>query len=1348
MFPKEERMDAPVRTFAELLVTCRVEAGMTQLELANKLDLKQQTVSRWEKGLARPRAKDIPALSKALNADEQRLLNAAGYSQHDVEPEGAPTYDQALPLYALAPERFERFCADFLDRYFRASGGRASRYGASGHDQRGIDILVEFPAKVYVFQCKRVEEFGAQKVHSAVAEQKYPAALSVLLLSNVASPKARDAITLHKDWQLWDREDISRRFRELPMVERTDLVDIYFPGKRLQLLGVPEDGPLLTVERFFKPLLKPGGFFSQDWDLVGRDGELQEVLSALQDDQVRVCVVVGAPGAGKTRFVRDTIAAIESRHRDVLVQCVSPTEDVRSEHLARLGERKKLLVVDDAQDREDIPLLLRFASDPDNKAKLLIASRPYARQPVEADAVGAGLHSSEIRTTVLEPLGLPETKALAGEVLTRFNGPAAAAGEIAAATVGMPLVTVMAAQVVAREKVHPSLLLNVQDFQRTVLARLQDVLTGRIVAGMDVERLNSVLRTIALLQPIFLEDPVLLAILNEVDGIAREDALRLMRLLTDAGVLFKRGLRYRLAPDLLADSIIQTKLLNPDGTASEKVSDIFDRADSQLLKNLLLNLGRLEWRMRKGDVTEGTKVLHSLMPKLQWLDDHRNAHVEAVEAVAFYQPRLALDFAAKLIKQGHGSNAGVCGMLKYAAYNGQYLDEACLLLWKACKDDARSLNQHPYHGIRVLKELAQFAPGKPLDYVRQVVRFALSLLNTPEALDGPYTPFDILEGALATEMLTSSASARTVTITRYQLDLSRASDIRKEVTTELVASIASANLRRAFLAARTLASALRGPPGGARDSAAWNDAHTQLLQDVLRTVRAAELHPVVLMRVAQSVGWHAGYGSAPRSELAQEIIKSLDATLPARFVRALMDGWGMETWKAREGRLRQAHEEHAAVLIQDLATEFPRGSDLFEFACKWLGEVRAVAPSGRSTAHIFLNRLIASSSEFAREVFTRRGEQTPLAEYGGVALAALLGFERSGGQAPGSPSLKAALRDDELPLLAEAYARQTTPFTSADFAVLGRVFGATDARALRFTPTIVQHLANQEPSLALEFVCKLNLSIAPDIAEDLFMRVGNEHGIPAEVIDADHWTRLLALVGDQDVLGEHYVKEFLRKAIQVVPAAVVDLLKARMLSAAREHEWAHAGLFDDDDAGLGFLSSPGAIELLRGLLDWVLQQKHPEQFSYGIGQVVGALCGPYDRAFLEMLLAWMSGGTQERVDLGAAVLHAAQNTIIYEHPALVRQFLEQAAALSEDALSDVTSAFYAATMSGGRSSTPGEPFREDVELKEHCEQVLASLSRVEPAYELYSNLLASAKEGIARQRREKDALDAQEAEQV
>lgn len=52
----------------------RVLALLTQDELAHMIDLSQNVISDWERGISTPRARDIVRLSRALNVRTDYLL--------------------------------------------------------------------------------------------------------------------------------------------------------------------------------------------------------------------------------------------------------------------------------------------------------------------------------------------------------------------------------------------------------------------------------------------------------------------------------------------------------------------------------------------------------------------------------------------------------------------------------------------------------------------------------------------------------------------------------------------------------------------------------------------------------------------------------------------------------------------------------------------------------------------------------------------------------------------------------------------------------------------------------------------------------------------------------------------------------------------------------------------------------------------------------------------------------------------------------------------------------------------------------------------------------------------------
>ena len=64
------------KSMAEVISSRRKELGMTQRELAEKLNITDKAVSKWERGLACPDTGTIPRLAELLGISLDELMNA------------------------------------------------------------------------------------------------------------------------------------------------------------------------------------------------------------------------------------------------------------------------------------------------------------------------------------------------------------------------------------------------------------------------------------------------------------------------------------------------------------------------------------------------------------------------------------------------------------------------------------------------------------------------------------------------------------------------------------------------------------------------------------------------------------------------------------------------------------------------------------------------------------------------------------------------------------------------------------------------------------------------------------------------------------------------------------------------------------------------------------------------------------------------------------------------------------------------------------------------------------------------------------------------------------------------
>ena len=64
------------KTFGEMISSLRKEKNMTQNDLAEKMNVTDKAVSKWERNLSCPDVNSIPKLAETLGVSVEELLNA------------------------------------------------------------------------------------------------------------------------------------------------------------------------------------------------------------------------------------------------------------------------------------------------------------------------------------------------------------------------------------------------------------------------------------------------------------------------------------------------------------------------------------------------------------------------------------------------------------------------------------------------------------------------------------------------------------------------------------------------------------------------------------------------------------------------------------------------------------------------------------------------------------------------------------------------------------------------------------------------------------------------------------------------------------------------------------------------------------------------------------------------------------------------------------------------------------------------------------------------------------------------------------------------------------------------
>ena len=436
----------------------------------------------------------------------------------------------------------------------------------------------------------------------------------------------------------------------------------------------------------------------------------------------------------------------------------------------------------------------------------------------------------------------------------------------------------------------------------------------------------------AIIQPFDVEDAAVSEICAKVEGIPQIETRRLLRLLVDAGVLFRRGGAYRLSPDLLADYIIESECIDCNGASTGYAEQIFDAANHRLLEHIVLNVGRLDWRRSNGNPSN-SRLMDEIWRKLRPEQEYGDPHLRAVKAVAYYQPRYALRFVEDLMCRGEYLH-DLPEITKFVAYNMEYLTEACECLWELGKNDSRPTHRHPEHGIRILAALAAVERNKPFEFNESVVDFALSLFERPDSWTIVHSPLEILRGIVQTEGHSTMSNGGTISFLPYQVRPEFVQPLLDKVRNAVVGLLSGPNLKIAIHAAAFVQEMIRYPMGLFNSKVpddtyeAWTKEFARTFVAIRDAIRAFPLDSLVLLELARSVSWHANYSGRGTRELATDILACLPNHLEFRTLIALADPFGRIFDRPRKTNDNTDWAKQAKLVAEDLLIALPGGETL------------------------------------------------------------------------------------------------------------------------------------------------------------------------------------------------------------------------------------------------------------------------------------------------------------------------------------------------------------------------------------------------------------------------------------
>lgn len=1339
--------------FGGIIKESRERLGWDQATLAKTMQVKQQSVSRWEKGQSRPDVDVVAALAEVLHIEVDGLLSAAGYDL----PKPVRPLLQVLPLASLTAEKFELFCRAFVAAL--NPGADVSRYGSQGDTQEGIDLYSKKGVKILDYQCKRHQQFGPSDIDQAVKDTSFESEHHHLLLSRKATPGARKAINKYNNWSLWDIEDISAKIQqELPKDKALRIVDTFFPGWRKDFLGEEDPSPWLTSEDFFGPLTNRVMLFNHDWSFVGRQPELKILASFVSSEADRVIIISGRGGVGKSRLLR---AFSEQTSRTEILFTSSST-DIKPkdfELLPNVG----VLVIDDAHENPDLSQLLNAIAVSRPELKLVISTRPYGLPQIQHDLTRSGFGFNAEDILRLKDLTTEEAKSLAEEIIIESGGDTAHAQKIAEITKDCPLATVIGSRLVATGKVKPELLNNSDKFREHILMTFRNVITGEIGGSKGSEDVRCLLEFVAMIQPVDPRDPAFEAAASIFLERRYDKILRDLRELEDAGVLLRRRNRLRIAPDLLADYIradvaYDSQNARPTGFAYA----VFKAVKDDLATNLLVNLSQLDWRISATGVQ--TELLDSVWADLEAQFRsaaiyRRQTMLKALEKVAYYQPVQALSFVkiaideptdeiesddalVRYLKPSYSDVLSkVSPVLKYVGYNHEYLPQVLDLLKDLAERDKRQPNQYPEHPMRILSDLAGIEPGKPLLFNETVVNHVIGWLS--DSYNKNFSPFDVLDKMLATEGHQSEVSGITVTLKAFMVRAEVVAGIRERIVDAAFKAVYSKDLRTAKRAMRTIGESLQNPWGTNvtdQDRAQWEPGQIQVLNRLKGIAADSKLDPYLMVEVRGAVSWHAVHSKGATQAAAKAVLEAIPTTIEYELPRVLADGWGHTFERTGDYTRNEAdfiawRENLASNMLAENDGNFAHLISQLEERIKTLHEMEMTRHGDGGQ---FIATLAIKSPDFGKALagYILKNLQSSLANYFGSVLMALAGSDYASVIKFAEAALES--KDPELPYRvswALGWGMRGVPVSSREIIIIQTLMSSDVTQVRRNIIRVVERFEPSHKAKVIEMLLAMKFSDNMELADEVLGQFGEHGAFKVEDLSESQVDSVTAQLVKIDSIEDHNINEFLVKLSVVYPDQTLKLLMDRVEYRERhEHKTDYKPLpyALSHGASLQFYKTPSYEKLLRSVRDWSAEKTDNWIRPHFGPDLFKAVSAGFDEVTLRVLHEWVMSSKQKNIEAAASLLSEVNRAFLWDNPDYIVDMLNQAQQHGEECYKRVGSHLHTIAFQGGRSGIPGQPFPEDIDQRDKSQAMMKELPAGSPGYRFYKSLYEAAIGNIKR----------------
>jgi len=1250
-----------------------------------------------------------------------------------------------LPLDELTEDRFEDFLTSLMGILFPT--GKASRWGSRGHKQNGIDIIVVEKGKnIALGQCKRQKNFGPAAVEKAVKAVSIEADKKYLFLSRVASPKVREKINEYSGWELWDVNDISRFIQQTKYKDKAmRLVDIYFPGYRELFLGFSRPSPWRLPEEYFSPTYYNHENFNHNWRMVGREVEIERLVSFVKQDEKIISYVVGPGGIGKTKLLKE----ISSRLSDIVEIRILPGDSQCHDSDFELLpiEDDLLIIIDDAHDVSSIGSLLSNILHHKSNIKIIIATRPYKLSFLKETTSKYELDPLQIS---LEDLRFDEALSLAAEALNKTTSDRISR-QLASLTTDCPLATVVGGNLIKKGDLDPAVLASDTNVRDCIMRGYHSALLNNAV---DKDTQRGVLKLVAALQPVRTNQDDVRDTISKILGKPYDELFEHLKSLERVGIIRRRGDSLRIVPDLLGDFILADAVYDKDGRHDTGyIQRIMPVLAESCVENLLINMSRVDSQLRYQDKSIDLidPILKEFRIRIEQADlVDRLRFVGILRKIGYFQPRCVLNITRWLIENptdnfdiSHESWRKIYpenydavlkeipSAIKAAAVHEDTIEEAISQLWELSIYFSKLSPLKYSLPLQALCDLAKFEDGKPIRFNECIIDFFSEFFLN----DQPLSPLDFLSSMFATEGYRFINAGGVFSFQPFILNPDSIMKTRQRVIDIAIDELGSCDLIRSSAAVKALIQAVKLPqsyfdkPVPLDELEKWIPNIVNTINRISERISTLDVDPFVLVELGKLLRRQRGSRSEEVCNAAKAAFLKIPKSPEYLFSLALRGEWRLISFDHDAYDL----EANRTCLIDAIIDGFRTYTDeqLLDVILARIIVNQEIFGNSSCSACFWIEPLLDNRSNLVDVVLERLNSLTDVAGINHILPAVLSVYINR--------DLNAIIKIRQLfeygdherrRAVANAlgWNRDCRDFRAGEMDLLLEISKDSDAEVRKNVVRAAQLVScSGDRDSAVLILSSVRFSDDKDLADVFFKSF--EQGIClndfSDAVRAQIWQDAVMLL---DVGGLFILSFFQRNSINGVSSLVrffQDRIEyAEQLDSPNDYivipyssraESLFVDLVDDQ-----YFS-----EVLSGILNWIAQ-KDESFLRHELGaKLFSSIADNYDDRVKEVLLEFLDFDDFLTVCVVGKVLSEAPRNFVLCHVDFVDSIFQKLSSRDTD-IEDYDALFsglFAAAVSGERiGGGPGEPFPQTVEIRDKSRIIACNSSFCDATRKFYRSL--------------------------